>query len=174
MIIGIGGVSRSGKSSLAILIKNVLEKNGQSAIILSQDDFVFAESEIPKIKNCTDWECPESIDFQRFKKEILFQKTQFKHVITEGLLNFYDAEIMCLFDFKIFTQISKNTFLSRRALEQRWGNEPKWYIEYVWKCYLKYGRSVLNNSELDILVLSGEHNFDEKLITNFLGVTPSV
>ena len=48
MIIGIGGVSRSGKTSLAILIKNILEKKGESVIILSQDNYVFPDSKIPK------------------------------------------------------------------------------------------------------------------------------
>ena len=170
MIIGIGGVSRSGKTSLAILIKNILEKKGETAIILSQDDYVFPESEIPKIKHRVDWESPESIDFQRFKNDILLKSKAFEHVITEGLFDFYDAEITTLFDIKFFIQIHKNTFLKRKAADKRWGFEPKWFIEHIWKSYLKYGRTILDNVEVDVLVLSGEHNFDEQLVARFLGI----
>ena len=170
MIIGIGGVSRSGKTSLAILIKNTLEKKGESAIILSQDDYAFPESEIPKIKHRVDWERPESIDFQRFKDNILLKSKAFQHVITEGLLDFYDADINALFDARFFIQIHKNTFLKRKSEDKRWGYEPKWFIEHIWKSYQKYGRTVLENADIDVLILSGEHPFDEKLVARFLGI----
>ena len=169
MIIGIGGVSRSGKTSLSILIKKILEKKGESAIILSQDNYVFPESEIPKIKHRVDWERPESIDFQRFKNDILLKSKEFQHVITEGLFDFYDAEINALFDIRFFIQIHKNTFLKRKSEDKRWGYEPKWFIEHIWKSYQKYGRTILDNAEVDVLVLSGEHNFDEQLVVRFLG-----
>ena len=170
MIIGIGGVSRSGKTSLAILIKTILEKMGKSATILCQDDFAFPESEIPKIKHRVDWERPESIDFQRFKDNILLKSKAFQHVITEGLFDFYDADINAMFDARFFVQIGKNTFLKRKSEDERWGYEPKWFIEHIWKSYQKYGRTILENPQVDILVLSGEHNFNEQLVTRFLGV----
>ena len=170
MIIGIGGVSRSGKTSLAILIKKILEQKGESAIILSQDDYTFPESKIPKIKNLVDWERPESIDFQRFKDEILLKSKAFQHVITEGLFDFYNADINALFDARFFVQIHKNTFLKRKSEDKRWGYVPKWFIEHIWKSYQKYGRTILDNADIDVLILSGEHPFDEKLVARFLGI----
>lgn len=170
MIIGIGGISRSGKTSLAILIKNILEKKGESALILSQDDYVFPESEIPKIKHRVDWERPESIDFQRFKDDILLKSKVFQHVITEGLFDFYDADINALFDARLFVQIHKNTFLKRKSEDKRWGYVPKWFIEHIWKSYQKYGRTILENADTDVLILSGEHPVDEKLVARFLGI----
>ena len=169
MIIGIGGVSRSGKTSLAFLIKRIAEKRGETVIVISQDDFVFDENRIPKIRHRTDWECPESIDFQRYKKEIVDKKEVYQHVITEGLLNFWDAETGALFDRRLFVLIKKDIFMNRRLEEKRWGFEPKWFIEHVWTSYLKYGQTILAQPKTGVLLLSGNDDFDIELITDFLG-----
>lgn len=171
MIIGIGGASRSGKTSLAILIKTILENNGQTAIVLGQDDYAFAEeSVIPKIKHRVDWERPESIDFEWYKKDILTKQKEYQNVIAEGLFNFYDTDINALFEVKFFTQISKNTFLKRKKADTRWGIEPDWYIEHIWKSYLKYGRTILDDSFANVVVLSGETEFDAKWMAQILGL----
>jgi nicotinamide/nicotinate riboside kinase len=169
MVVGIGGVSRSGKTSLAFLIKRLLEERGETAVVISQDDFVFAENLIPKIKHRTDWECSESIDFQRYRKEIVDKMTTHQHVITEGLLNFWDAETDNLFDRRIFVTINKDIFLSRRSEEKRWGFEPKWFVEHVWKSYLKYGQTILNQPRKGVLLISGNEPFDDLLIADFSG-----
>ncbi len=169
MIIGIGGVSRSGKTSLAFLIKKLLEERGETAIVLSQDDFVFEAHQIPKIRHRTDWECPESIDFQRYKKEIVEKKSQFQHVITEGLLNFWNSELDALLDRRLFCSIKKDIFFDRRLQEKRWGFEPKWFIEHVWKSYLKYGQTILSEPKNGVLLVSGVEDFDVDLIRDFLG-----
>jgi nicotinamide/nicotinate riboside kinase len=170
MTIGIGGVSRSGKTSLAFLIKRLLEERGETAAVISQDDFVFAENLIPKIKHRIDWECPESIDFQRYRKDIEHQKTTHQHVIAEGLLNFWDDETDALFDRRLFVSIKKDIFLSRRIEEKRWGFEPKWFLEHVWKSYLKYGQTILNQPKNGVLLVSGNEDFDVQLLSNFLGL----
>jgi nicotinamide/nicotinate riboside kinase len=161
MVIGIAGVSRSGKTTLAGLIKKILIEQGETAIVLHQDDFVMPENEIPKIRHRIDWECPQSIDFQRFKSKILEAKSQYNHVITEGLLNFWDENIILLFDKKIFVEISKETFLERRNKEKRWGFEPKWFYEHVWQSHLKYGKIGLDDKTI---ILSGEKDFDLNFI----------
>jgi nicotinamide/nicotinate riboside kinase len=170
MIIGIAGVSRSGKTSLAFLIKRIMEERGETAVVLSQDDFVFDESEIPKIRHRTDWECPESIDFQKYKQAIVDKQAVYQHVITEGLLNFWDAETDALFDRRLFIIVDKHTFFNRRLQEKRWGFEPKWFIEHVWKSYLKYGQKILIQPKNGVLLLSGNEVFDVDLITKFLGI----
>jgi nicotinamide/nicotinate riboside kinase len=168
MVIGIGGVSRSGKTSLAFLIKRIAEQRGETATVISQDDFAMEESKIPKIRHRIDWECPESIDFQRYKNEIINKKATHQHVITEGLLNFWDVETNALFDRRLFVLIKKDIFISRRLQEKRWGFEPKWFIEHVWKSYLKYGQTILAQPKNGVLLLSGNDDFDQQLITNFL------
>jgi nicotinamide/nicotinate riboside kinase len=162
MIIGIAGVSRSGKTTLADLIQKTFIKKGKTAIVLHQDDYGMPENEIPKIRHRIDWECPQSIDFQRFKSEISEAKNKYNHVITEGLLNFWDEDINLLFDKKIFVEISKKTFLERRNKEKRWGFEPKWFYEHVWKSYEKYGKNGLDHKTI---MLSGEVNFDIKQVS---------
>jgi nicotinamide/nicotinate riboside kinase len=169
MVIGIGGVSRSGKTSLAFLIKRIAEQRGETAIVISQDDFIFEENMIPKIRHRTDWERPESIDFQKYKTAIIDGKTTHQHVITEGLLNFWNGEISALFDRYFFVTIEKNVFLNRRMVEKRWGFEPKWFVEHVWKSYLKYGQTVLAQPKNGVLLLSGNDDFDERMIADFLG-----
>jgi nicotinamide/nicotinate riboside kinase len=162
MIIGISGVSRSGKTTLADLIQKKFIEKGETAIVLHQDDYVMPENQIPKIRHRIDWECPQSIDFQRFKFEILEAKKHYNHVITEGLLNFWDEDINLLFDKKIFVEISKKTFLERRNKEKRWGFEPKWFYEHVWQSYLKYGKNGLDDKTI---MLSGEVDFDIKQVS---------
>lgn len=147
-------------------------KGGQTATILAQDDYIFPTEQIPKIQNGEaieiDWETPESIDFQRYRKAILDAQKQFDHVITEGLLNFYAEDINSLFNKFIFVDISKTTFLSRKAADKRWGEVPNWYIEHIWVSYERLGRTILSDKKKEVLVLSGEVDFDKTLIIDFL------
>ncbi len=182
MTIGIGGISRSGKSTLASLIQRYFTvearnpdsfgKGGQTAIILAQDDYVFPTEQIPKIKHNADveidWETPESIDFQRYRKAILTAQLQFDDVITEGLFNFYAEDINCLFDKFFFVNISKITFLRRKALDKRWSEVPAWYIEHIWMSYERFGRTILDDKKKEVLILSGEVDFDLNIVTDFL------
>jgi nicotinamide/nicotinate riboside kinase len=170
MIIGIGGVSRSGKTSLAFLIKDIFDEIGESATVLSQDNFIMPESEIPKIRHRIDWERPESINFEAYKKDILEKKEAYQHVITEGLFNFNDDGLIALFDYNFFVQISESTFLKRKAEDKRWGYEPKWFVEHIWKSYQEYGRVVLENPFIDALILSGEKPISKEFIEAFLGL----
>ena len=62
-IIGIGGCSRSGKSTLARRIKERF--SDLCVLILDMDDFVLPKDQIPKIKDRTDWELPASVDFKK-------------------------------------------------------------------------------------------------------------
>ncbi|PIQ34602.1 MAG: hypothetical protein COW63_03480 [Bacteroidetes bacterium CG18_big_fil_WC_8_21_14_2_50_41_14] len=138
MVIGIGGVSNAGKSTLARNLKKVFHE--VDVVSLCQDDFAFPTSEIPKINGHTDWECTYSIDFDRFYKEALRQINLHELVILEGIFAFQDERLNKLMDVKLFLALSKEEFLSRKNKDIRWGKEPDWYVEHIWDSHQKYCR----------------------------------
>jgi nicotinamide/nicotinate riboside kinase len=140
MIIGIGGVSRSGKTTLALRKKAELEAlhPGTKAHVIHQDDYVQPVERIPMIRDRTDWECPESMDFERLYAAITDARSRYDWVIAEGILIFYDPKVNALFDERITLHIDRDTFMARRAQETRWGPEPEWYLEHVWNSHLVF------------------------------------
>lgn len=166
MLIAIGGVSRSGKSTLANLLVTHFRKNGKKVIVFHQDDFVFPETQIPKIKNRTDWESPHSIDFPLFEEVLMQFKEKFDVVIAEGLFAFNSESINALYDKKIFVKISKRTFLIRKAMDTRWGYEPTWFIDHIWNSFQKFGKPSADIT--DILLASGEDEFDMDKVIKYI------
>ncbi|MEP0986651.1 hypothetical protein [Ekhidna sp.] len=160
-IIGIGGVSRSGKSSLAQKIKDRL--SDRQVLLLDMDDFVFSASDIPKINGKTDWERPESVDFNQILSEVQNSRRNYDIIIVEGILAFANDALRSGYDLTIQIQLSKETFLLRRKKEQRWGDEPDWYLEHVWDSYLKWGQF----QEAD-MQLSGEEELSESLLSSLI------
>lgn len=163
MIIGIGGASRSGKTTLARMIVNHFRDSGKTAISLYQDDFVFPTTRIPLIKDKVDWERPESINFDLLREVVDFYKTKFEILVIDGFLAFYDEKLNTEFDRRIFVNISKETYLKRKAEDLRWGPIPGWFFEHIWESYLKYG--IPDFSQADYIQVSGEskHNIEEVL-----------
>ncbi len=164
MIIGIGGVSNAGKSTLARKIRNLFPE--RKTTILCQDDFVKPHYELPHIGNHIDWELPETIDFQYYYNRILIASRNSDLVIAEGLFAFYNPALNRLYDKKIFITISKETFYKRKKRDVRWGKEPHWYIDHIWESYLKYG--TIEEGLDDVLYLSGEKEIDVDKIMHFL------
>ena len=169
MIIGIGGVSRSGKTSLARRLARHFRKQGLAPVILHQDDFAFPEEAIPKTRGKVDWEHPESIDFERFRQAITTHSNTADVVIAEGLMALYDGLCNALFDKCFFVQISKSTFLERKVNDLRWGREPDWYIEHIWESFLRYGQP--GPGLPGLYTLSGEKPVDWEGVVGFLGET---
>lgn len=133
MVIGIGGSSNSGKSHLA---KELVDYFGaEDAIHLCQDDFVFPTNKLKKINGHTDWENPETIDIKRYIASVLEANLKYKYVISEGIFAFHYPELNKLYSQKIYLEIDKTTFVSRKQKDHRWGREPDWYINHIWKSH---------------------------------------
>jgi uridine kinase len=164
-VIGIGGVSNSGKSKLAGLIKSHMP--GKEVTIICQDDHVYPEHKIPRIRNHIDWEIPASIKFTAFKKSIQDAARISDLVIAEGLFCFYDPSVYDLYDKKIFIEIPKEIFYERKRKDKRWGKEPGWYIDHIWKSFLHYGKPEFEKNEF--LIIDGSKQFDLVRILSFIG-----
>lgn len=162
--IGIGGVSRSGKTTLSDFIRNLYPN--QKTVSIPMDDYVHDKDKIPRIKDRIDWETPASVDYERLKYAIESALKEHDIVITEGILVFYNEEVNKLFNKRIFLDIPKSLFYKRRHSDKRWGEEPKWYVDYVWESYLKYGQ--LNEVFDDTLFIKGIGDFSESKIDEYI------
>ena len=166
MVIGIGGVSNAGKTTLANRLKEAL--NPLRITILCQDDFARPTFEIPRINGHVDWEIPESIDLAKYYRHILKAREENDIVIAEGLFAFCDKHIYSQYDKKIFLTISKATFWKRKSKDLRWGKEPDWYMEHIWESHFKCG--MLEEVDSETLILSGEETIDLKPLIDFLEI----
>lgn len=132
-IIAIGGVSRSGKSTLALWLHQQLP----GSVMLCQDDFPNVEKDIPKVRDRIDWEHPKSIHWDNWKRAInSFEDAEY--LILEGLFIFR-PEASFTPQLSIYLETDRKRFTEARRLETRWGHEPDWYIDYVWQNHFKYG-----------------------------------
>jgi uridine kinase len=162
--IGIGGVSRAGKTTLSKYILSLYPN--KKSLIIPMDDYVIDQDKIPRIKDRIDWETPASVDYEKIKEKIKSSLNDYDLVITEGILIFYSEDLNKLFDKRIFIDIPKSLFYIRRHSDKRWGEEPRWYVDYVWESYKKYGQ--LKEAFSDTLYISGQEDFSALMIDEYL------
>lgn len=160
--IGIGGVSRSGKTFLAEKITEFIP----GSVILNQDDYIPDPGDIPRINGHIDWERPEAIDWDRLLTVVKELLDSGKPVIMEGLMAFANEEINNLYDKRIFIELDKEEFIARKQVDDRWGIEPQWYIFHIWDSFLKYG--ALPDGETNALILNGGTDFDLNQVMEYL------
>lgn len=163
MIIGIGGASRAGKTTLAKWLRKQFPQ--QKVQILCQDDYVFPTQFIPQIQDRIDWEHPDSIDHEAFRKAILAEVENNDIVIVEGIMVFHDQTTNSLFDKMIYIEIDYATFLERKKHDHRWGHEPDWYLNHIWESHLKYGQRTERKLTLKI---DGTKTFPTQEILKFI------
>jgi uridine kinase len=147
-IIGIGGVSRSGKTHLSHDIVWHYRQQGKKTIAVRQDDFVKLNGNIPKINDEINWEIPESIDYPLIIKTLNFLTADFDIIIIEGHLIYANKPLVEIIDTPFLLQTTKSTYSRRKADDTRWGNIPKWYVDYIWEAFEKFGSQELTNPVL--------------------------
>ncbi len=171
MVVIIGGASQSGKTTLAE--KLIARHATCPAIHLSQDDFVVPRKEMPQVRGLADWEHPGSIDWHRFLRRIDGAAHDYDLVIAEGHVVFGQPEVLLRADLKIFIDVDFGTFVRRRREEKRWGFEPAWYLDHVWRSYLLHGGRPTDPQ--DVLILSGLHPFDTRpIVRQMLLIDPTL
>ena len=163
MIVGIGGISNAGKSKLALRISD--HYSSKKVAILCQDDYVFPKNQIPLIREHVDWECPESIDFDKFEKIVQDTLTINDIVIVEGIFAFYKENFNKHMDKKIFLNLDHKIFFSRKNKDLRWGKEPEWYVQHIWDSHHRYCD---NNTPKDALKIKANEDIDLKIVIDFL------
>jgi uridine kinase len=163
-IIGIGGASTSGKSTLAESIETFFA--GRNPVTLHQDEFCFPEEQLPRINGRLDWERPEAVDFDKTIRTVEDARKQTGFIIHEGYMAFCSKELNELYTHCIFLEIDKETFLQRKKKDTRWGDEPDWYVEHIWESYLLYGQPP---DKLDkLLVIKSINPIELRRIISFL------
>lgn len=145
-LILIGGLSRSGKSTLAQQLASQLENSAY----LEQDFFVKPEEELPIIKDRIDWDHPDSVDWKSWTAAIHSHKANYDWVIAEGIFAFTKKSINDLAHFTIQLSIEKELFHKERSQEIRWGKEPEWFLAHVWESHQKYQDTNQINLDLEI------------------------
>lgn len=164
MIIGIGGVSRAGKSSLAKELVKCFP--GQKIAVLHQDEYIKAGYNIPLIKEQIDWEDPESIDFHRLMYDFHWLAKHVDILIHEGLFAYFNEDLNKLYDKKFLIEIDFKNFYTRKKEDLRWGLVPEWYIDHIWESYVRFGKP---DDLEDVMILPGDKAFEMDKILDFIG-----
>jgi nicotinamide/nicotinate riboside kinase len=164
MIIGIGGVSTAGKTTLTMQLRKCFA--GKTISSLCQDDYVKPIEQIPQINNRINWEHPDSIDHEKFRQAIIAHSKAYDVVIAEGLVVFHEQTTLALFHKRIYIEIDFKTFRKRKAVDKRWGYEPQWYIRHIWDSFLMYGQ--IPEDQKEYLVIDGTIPFETHIISNYL------
>jgi uridine kinase len=94
---------------------------------------------LPKVGKYENWDCPEAIDFEKLKIQILKEQDIFDGLLfVEGFLLFPDKELLEMLDFVIFLKISQRTCEKRRFERDEWiQTEPDYFPSIVWPAYMK-------------------------------------
>lgn len=154
MLIGIGGPSRAGKSTLADGLAREIISRGLSCRVIHQDVFVHKRPQLPLIRDHIDWEHPDSIHWKRLRSALKRAQPEADVVLHEGLLAYANPSINEIYDRTLFLHISEPTFRDRKAADQRWGKEPEWYVDHIWQSYQQFGKPP--TSPTGMIHISGE------------------
>jgi nicotinamide/nicotinate riboside kinase len=149
LFIGIGGVSQSGKSTLAEKLTAHFNAKKIRSAVLNQDDFVFPKDQLPLINGLTDWERPETIDWSALENAVIESRKTNQVIIFEGLFAFNNKKINEQMTHFLYLEIVKETFLKRKNKDTRWATPPDWYVEYIWATHKTQATIPENANKID-------------------------
>ena len=143
LVIGITGISRSGKSTLAKKLAEFYNTKN----VLYMDDFLVHKGILKtdnKWKNGTspiaDWEDPNCYDIDKFIYKLEELKSNRNYttnlnnniIIVEGFLLFSRKDVFDLVDYKIYIDIDKEVARERRK-STKFYHSDYYFDEYIWK-----------------------------------------
>lgn len=157
LIIGIGGISRSGKSTLT----ERLSKHYKCPSI-SIDNFLFTAVSEQFTTTTIHWESAMCCCFDDFYKEIfkLVTAGTAQMIILEGYLLYQRYDINNLYDLKIMLKMSKEGAYNR-LLKMRPGliNSREWYDKIMWEEFILQN-NLFSVNDPDSYEISGENDPD--------------
>jgi uridine kinase len=141
IVIGIAGVTRSGKSTLASSLAKQLGVSEN--LIVHQDKSWKPPRDRPWSSrfNKPNMECPDSVDWGRLRGWVRERVEQaksrhLKYVIVEGFLLFSDAEMRDMCHAKIFVTIPKREAFERRTRTKFVRKDE--FDELIWPSFVRY------------------------------------
>ncbi len=144
IVIGIGGITRAGKSTLRNFLVEKLNPIG----VFHVDDYGLGPIKKwdEKIQDyIDDWEDPVAHDLEKMFKDMkelkenainnLSEKEQeVSFIIAEGFLLYFRKDITDLIDIKISLKMDKEICRERRK-NTKFYTSDYYFDEYIWKCY---------------------------------------
>jgi uridine kinase len=118
-VIGIGGGSASGKSTIAETLSTMLSP--LQVRVINQDGYFHGAARLPAHANHAgtrswpDHNHPDSFDFPRLRRDLAAARAGDDEVIIlEGILVLYDAELRGLMDLRVFVDAEADERIVRR------------------------------------------------------------
>jgi len=177
VVVGIGGASRSGKSTLSRLLDAHWRSQGVRCVVIHQDNFFVAEKPITITHNglCPlsfhNWEVAEAVHFKSMIRVITDAKHQAQssgekvYIVVEGFLLYWHPKVVELLDIRLFINIDRSTCYYRRLeANSTWASpEPNfeaYFDSLIWPAYVKQSQNVLSLPSAAITI-----QFCAKLLT---------
>jgi len=166
-IIGVGGATTSGKTSLIRSLCEELHLDEDKHVVHTDRHFKGRGKPRNSFLNCADWEHPQSLNIPILLADIKAHSEQLNDkslLFVEGFLVFAIPEVDDLFDLRIFLSIDKETCRQRRLASGKRGRQrtsmPAYFQHAIWPAYLKYNSAILNNCFHDeqICILDGNQD----------------
>ena len=143
IIIGIAGISRSGKSTLRRSLIEKLKINEES--VFKIDSYLISKPELTLDKDnnkmIENWELPESYNLEKLYEDLVNRINQVKEankneiILVEGFLLFTIKKIVDLLDLTFYIKVDKVIALERRRLTKCDDDLDYYFENYIWKYF---------------------------------------
>jgi uridine kinase len=135
-VVGICGVSSSGKSTITKKLKN----ENIFDMVLNVDDYLLKPLLVYDEKLETYIELYDDLkvyDLDKFYTDLNSAKLEYQSILVEGFLLYARQDISDLIDIKIFLKVEKEICKERIRKRNDRNSDDYYFDEYVWKGFYK-------------------------------------